>query len=171
VRFGLNVLGEASGMAHIFPTRSRTKHSKLQSYPIGAEALSRALDGVPQHDQIACDFYAGNPNADKAKDIINVMSVVYEKHARTFHHSEDADERGVFDPRWTIHIYAVATDLRAQIKTALLEIGLPDFTRTWLIDHAHLTGKTGGAALWLAYDTTEKCLLATRKTGLQPDRA
>jgi hypothetical protein len=157
-------------MLNIFPTLSRAKHSQYLSYPIGAQALSRALDGVPQHDQIGCDFYAANPHADKNKDQIYVMSVVYEKQARSFHHSEDADERGVFEPRWTIHVYAVARDLRAQINTALLDIGLPDFTRNWLIDHANLTGKTGGAVLWLSYDLANKCLLATRKTGLQPDR-
>jgi hypothetical protein len=156
---------------HIFPTKSRTKHSKLQSYPLGAQVLSRALDGVPQHDQVACTFYAGNPNADKNKDRIFVMSVVYEKQARSFHHSEDADERGVFDPRWTIHVYAVASELRHEIKTALLENGLPDYTQKWLIEHAYLTGKTGGAALWLEYDVVDKCLIATRKTGIQPDSA
>lgn len=156
---------------HIFPTKSRTKHSKLLSYPIGAVALSRALDGVPQHDQIACTFFAGNPNAAKHKDRIYVMSVVYEKQGRSFHHSEDANERGVFDPRWTINVYAVASEIRAAIKAALLEVGLPDCTRKWLVEHAHLTGKTGGAALWLEYDLLDKCLVAMRKSGLAPDRA
>jgi hypothetical protein len=155
---------------HIFPTKSRTKHAKTQSFPIGAEALSRALDGVPQHDQISCDFYAGNPNTDKDKDKIYVLSVSYTKQARSFHHSEDAGERGVFDPRWTISVYAVPSELRHNIKTALIDVGLPDFVRKWLIDNANLTGKTGGAALWLEYDRVDKCLLATRKSGLMPDK-
>jgi hypothetical protein len=155
---------------HIFPTKSRTRHSKFLSYPIGAEALSRALDGVPQHDQLACTFYAANPNSDKNKDKIYLLSVVYEKQGRTFHHSEDAAERGVFNPHWTIHVYAVASELRHEIKTALLTVGLPDMIAPWLTQNAHLTGKTGGAALWLEYDLVEKCLLSTRKTGVQPDR-
>ncbi len=33
---------------HIFPTRYRGKHGKSVSFPVGAEILSRALDGVPQ---------------------------------------------------------------------------------------------------------------------------
>jgi hypothetical protein len=48
---------------HIFPTTHRSRHSKFLSYPVGAELLSRALDGVPQHGAISCDFTAGNMNA------------------------------------------------------------------------------------------------------------
>jgi hypothetical protein len=155
---------------HVFPTKSRTKHAKTQSFPIGAVALSRALEDVPQHQEITCDFYAGNPNADKDKGKIYVMSGTYSKQARSFHHSEDAKERGVFDPRWTISVYAVPSELRHEIKGTLVEIGLPDFVKPWLSDNAGLTGKTGGAAIWLEYDKVDKCLLAVRKTGLMPDK-
>jgi hypothetical protein len=156
---------------HIFPTLSRGKHSKLQSYPIGAKALSRALEGVPQHNQIGCTFYAQNPKADKNKDKIYVMSVLYEKHGRTFHHSEDADARGVFDPRWSINVYAVAAGLRHEVNAALMDVGLPDFVAPWLIANANLIGQTGGSVLWLEYDLIQKCLLATYRDGLEPERA
>jgi hypothetical protein len=163
--------GSVLSADHIFPTRSRTKLAKSQSYPIGAEALSRALAGVPQHDQIACDFYAGNPSADKHKDRIFVMRVAYQKQARAFHHAETAHNHGVFDPRWTISVYGVATVYRNDVKTALLEIGLPDFARNWLVENDHLTGKTGGATLWLEFDVIEKRLIKTQKANLEPDRA
>ncbi len=154
----------------IFPTLSRTKHAKTLSYPIGAQALSRALDGVPQHDQIGCTFYAGNPAHEAAKDRSYVLSVTYEKSARTFHHSQDAGERGVFDPRWRINVYAVLSELRHEITAALVTIGLPDLIQPWLIRNAHLTGKTGNAVLWLEYDRVEHRLLVTRKTGIEAER-
>jgi hypothetical protein len=157
-------------MSHIFPNKSRTKHAKFLSYPIGAKALSRAQDGVSQHDQLACTFYAANSNGDKNRDKVYVLSVVYEKQGRTFDHSKDADEHGVFDPRWTIHVYAVASDLRHDIKTAILTIGLPEMVAPWLTQNTHLTVKMGRAAIWLEYDLVDKCLLATRTSGIQPDR-
>jgi hypothetical protein len=65
-------------MAHIFPTLDRTKHSKLMAYPIGTEALSRALDGAPQHAMMTCDFFAGNPHHEENNSILagkHVMKV------------------------------------------------------------------------------------------------
>jgi hypothetical protein len=158
-------------MSHIFPTRSRSKHAKTLSFHIGAEALSRALDGVPQHAVITCDFYAGNPAKERDKDKVYVMSVAYSKQARNFHHSEDAGQRGVFDPRSTISVYAVPLEWRHDIKTAMMETGLPDLIKPWLVENEGWTGKTGGAAIWLEYDLVEKRLLATYKSALMPEKA
>jgi hypothetical protein len=47
-------------MPHIFPTSYRDKHSKTVSFPLGVELLSRALDGVPQQEALACSLFAGN---------------------------------------------------------------------------------------------------------------
>jgi hypothetical protein len=122
---------------HIFPTSSRSKHSKEVSYPIGAEALSQALEGVPQHDRIVCDFYGGRPH-DDGKPQIYVLNARYEKQARRFSDSGSALERGVFDPRWTISIFAVPRQLRGEIKLLLLEQGLPEIVRPWFITKSHL---------------------------------
>jgi hypothetical protein len=118
---------------HIFPTSSRSKHSKEISYPIGTEALSHALDGVPQHDRIICDFYGGRPH-DDGKPQIYVLNVRYEKQARRFSHSGSAFERGAFDPHWKISVFGVPRQLRGAIKLLLLEQGLPDLVRPWLIE-------------------------------------
>ena len=40
----------------MFPTRSKAKVSKLMSYPIGAEALSTALEGIPQSSCVELSF-------------------------------------------------------------------------------------------------------------------
>jgi hypothetical protein len=155
---------------HIFPTSSRSKHSKEVSYPIGAEALSKALDGVPQHDRIVCDFYGGRPH-DDGKPQIYVLNARYEKQARRFSDSGSALERGVFDPRWTISVYAVPRQLRGEIKLLLLEQGLPEIVRPWFITKSHLTGQTGGTALWMEYVRADKMFKTTTREEISPERA
>jgi hypothetical protein len=79
----------------IFPTKSRARHSKLVSYPVGAEILSRALEGVPQHGALTCTFTAGNPHRDTGKTRFRVLHVSYRKRARSHFDSADAASRGV----------------------------------------------------------------------------
>jgi hypothetical protein len=157
-------------MTHIFPTRDRPKVSKLLAYPIGAEALSRALDGVPQHGDITCDFFAGNPHHEQHKRaLLYFMAVTYEKFARSFHHSQASAERGVFDPRWQIHVYAVPAQTRAAIKRLLLDDVLPNIVHPWLKQKASLTGRTGGAALVLHYDRENDVITSESREGLPPE--
>jgi hypothetical protein len=155
---------------HIFPTSSRSKHSKEVSYPIGAEALSHALEGVPQHDRIVCDFYGGGQH-DHGKPQLYVLNVRYEKHARRFSDSGSALERGVFDPHWKISVFGVPRQLRGAIKVLLLEQGLPDLVRPWLIEKNHLTGQTGGSALWLEYVRADNVFISTIREDILPERS
>ncbi len=176
------VLPSPSNMAeadlHIFPTSSRSKHSKEVSYPIGAEGLSHALEGVPQHDwakptlreRITCDFYGGRPH-DDGKPQIYVLNARYEKQARRFSDSGSALERGVFDPHWKISVFGVPRQLRGEIKLLLIEQGLPNIVRPWLISKSHLTGQTGGSALWLEYVRADKNFTTTLREEIAPDRS
>ncbi len=155
---------------HIFSTLDRPKHSKLLVYPIGAEALSRALDGVPQHVDLACNFFAGNPHHEQyRRQILYFMAFTYERVARSFYHGQSADVRGVFDPRWRIHIYAVPASTRAAIKRYLMDDILPTVARPWLIEKASMTGRTGGAALVLHYDRQQDIVTHEAREGLLPE--
>jgi hypothetical protein len=156
---------------HIFRTLSRAKHSHLVSYPIGSEALSRGLDGVPQHGMLACDFYAGNAHQHLDEPLQLVLSVLYRKHPGAFHFGRDAASCGVFDPRWTINIFAIGRDVRHVVKTRLLAEGLPDLVRPWLLDSAHVTGKSGECGLTLHYDTAEQVLVRRISSALLPERS
>jgi hypothetical protein len=156
---------------HIFPTSSRSKHSKEVSYPIGAEALSRTLNGVPQHELITCDFYAGSPQHDHGKPQLYVLNVRYQKQARSFHHGKSAEVHGVFEPRWEISIFGVPRQLRGEIKSLLLEQGLPDLVCPWLIAKSHLTGQTGGSALWLEYVRADRVFKSTTREDIDPERS
>jgi hypothetical protein len=154
----------------IFPTKSRARHSKLVSYPVGAEILSRALDGVPQHGALTCTFTAGNPHRDAGKDRFRVLHVSYRKRARSHFDSADASSRGVFDPFWEIWIFDVQVSLRAEVKKALTETGLPLMVRPWLIENARIGGKTGEAVIILEYNAVEHALVATVRRAMAPGK-
>ncbi len=157
---------------YIFPTLDRPKHSKLMAYPIGAEALSRALDGVPQHGDLACNFFAGNPHHEQNKrQSLYFMAFTYAKEARSFHHGQSAEIFGVFDPRWRIQIHAVPTETRAAIKRHLMDDILLNHVRPWLIDKARMAGRTGGAALILHYDRAQDRITTEAREGFLAERS
>ncbi len=158
-------------MALIFPTSHRDKHGKAVSFPVGAELLSRALDGVPQHDMLACSFYAGDIQRNPARPLLHVMHVMYRKQARSFHHAQSADEAGVFDPKWSITVFAVPSTLRHEIKTLLVDQVMTGIVRPWLVEKAGVTGRPGECALSLEYDTDEKVMRPSTREALQPERA
>jgi hypothetical protein len=155
---------------HIFPTSSRSKHSKEVSYPIGAEALSQALIGVPQQEQITCSFYAGHPQYDDGKPQFYVLQVSYQKKARNFHHTKSALESGALDPHWSIAVFAVPRHLRGAIKLLLLEQALPDIIRPWLIANNHLTGQTGTTTLDVEYIRAEEIFKYNTRENIAPER-
>jgi hypothetical protein len=156
---------------HIFPTSDRSKHSKEVSYPIGAEALSLALGGLPQQDLITCSFYSGYPQYDNGKPQFHVLHVMYRKRARSFYDGKSAFERGAFEPRWHISVFAVPRHLRGAIKVLLLEQALSDFVRPWLVEKSHLTGQTGESALMLEYVRADNVFKSTTREEIAPDRS
>jgi hypothetical protein len=155
----------------IFPTKYRSKHSKEVSYPIGSEALSHALNGVPQQNLITCNFTAGSPQYDDGRPQFHVLHVTYQKQAQNFHHSKSSWERGVFDPHWQIYIFAIPRQLRGAIKLLLLEQALPDVVRPWLIEKSHLTGQTGGSALAIEYVRADKVFVYTKREDIAPEKS
>jgi hypothetical protein len=155
---------------HVFPTQSRAKHSKFVSYPVGAENLSRALEGVPQHAELCCIFTAGNPHRDVGKKQFRVMHILYRKRDRNFHDGDDAESRGVFEPKWEMWIYDVRAEKRNEIKQALMEVGFPLMLKPWLFANAAITGQTGEAAFMLDYDADEKVLLPSQGNKIVPEK-
>jgi hypothetical protein len=156
--------------AHLFPTSYRLKHSKHVSYPLGAEALSRALDGVPQHELITCDFGPGSLQNDLDKLDFQVLHVIYRKQLPSFYHTRDAAERGVFEPSWMIRVFAVPVAVRSPIKRLLIEDALPRLVRPWLMEKHHLAGKTGESLLMLGYSRGLAEMVCTVREAMLPDR-
>jgi hypothetical protein len=161
---------ERMDQPHIFPTASRSKHSHLVSYPVGAEILSRGLDGVPQHSEFTCTFSASSLQRDLGKELIYVMSVGYTKRARSHFDGGDSAARGVYDPRWEIWIFTVPLTYRSEIKQALVETGLPSMIKPWLMANTGIAGKTGNAGIILEYHVLDNALVPTIRSNLEPDK-
>lgn len=162
---------DAQSEPRIFPTASRARHSKLVAFPVGAELLSRALDGVPQHGALSCTFWAGTLQRDTGGEVLHVLSASYTKRARHHNDAGDAGSLGVFDPRWEIWVHAVPVAMKSEIRKALVEIGLPERIRPWLIAQATITGRTGNAAITLEFNRLDKVLVMSRRDNLLPDTA
>jgi hypothetical protein len=166
------ILDEPETEPHVFPTASRDRPNTLVSYPVGAEILSRSLDGIPQHLQVTCSFYAAsNPHHDARREKIHVLHAMYRKIERNFHHSGDAAQRGVFDARWSITVFCVARALRHEVRQALMEVGLPNHVRPWFMAQARIGGQSGEASLVLEYNTLEKTLVITPRSDIKPQRS
>jgi hypothetical protein len=158
------------GLPHIFPTKDRMKHSHLVSYPLGAEVLSRTLDGVPQHGELKCSFYCGNTHQHLGKPVQLALSVGYSKRDRSFSDGPKSEERGVYAPVWHIIVYAVPKTIRHAVKTSLVTEGLPFIVRPWLIENAVLMGQSGSSAMNLSYDTVTDTLVKVEKLAILPER-
>lgn len=156
---------------HIFPTHSRSKHAKDMSFPVGAEILSRALDGVQQHSALRCVFSGGSSHHDTGREVLYLMSVGYTKQARSHFDSGDAGARGVYDHIWEIWCHTVPNTLRSEVKQALLETGFPTMVRPWLMENAGLEGKTGSAGIILEYNRIDRKLIATIAMLIEPEKA
>lgn len=156
---------------YIIPTQDRDRHSKLLSYPVGAELLSRAFLGVLQLKSFTCNFTAKDPHLEKVTEDWRVLVVGYRRRPRSFFDGKHSASRGVFDPFWDIKIYAVLSDHLAAIKKALVEIGLPTMVRPWLIENASLEGQIGEAKITLHYDTSTKTLYSEVTDNMLPERA
>jgi hypothetical protein len=119
----------------------------------------------------ASDSYAGGAHHHLDKPLQLVLSVLYRKRARSFYDGQDAGSLGVFDPRWTISIFAIGREVRHAVKTSLLTEGLPNILRPWLMDMASVTSKTGECGLLLHYDVPIGALNETASCALLPDRS
>ncbi len=155
---------------HIFPTRYRGKHGKSVSFPVGAEILSRALDGVPQHALIGCHFTVGDMERRPVKHLEHVMHVVYSRQVRQFHHGQSAEIHAVFDPKWAISVFAVPSPLRHPIQTLLISDALPSIVRYWLIANGNVSGRAGNRALMIMFNTIDGVLVHDTRDNIMPDR-
>lgn len=131
--------------AHVFPTFSRDKIGKAVSFPVGAENLSRAFE--------------------------DVLHVMHRRTARSYDHGQSADVRGVFDPKWSITVFAVPSTLRNGINIILMTHELPNIIYPWLIQNSDIATRTGECSLVLEYVTADKAMRYTTRNALQPERA
>jgi len=165
-----------------FPTAWRERVSAGRAYPLGAEDLSNALALTPQAGLLSCHFSSsralGARRRGKVKPqfrgeaieppLYQVLGIRYEKRERSIYSGDFDEQRGAFDPSWTITISAVPSEMRSAIRKALLEHGLPRIAQPWLLKHSAATGLVGTCEIRLRYDADKGSLFGVESDALQP---
>ena len=103
----------------LIPTRYKARLSREFSYPIGAEALSQQLAGVPCFDEFQISF----------SDVVSAWKSKFQRMV-----AEGADYEIVRVRFWSpfeISVYPVQRTLKHGAKEALVSHGLPQL-RDWM---------------------------------------
>ncbi len=123
----------------LIPTKHKEKIPKGFSYPIGAKDLSEGLKGVPQYInfelwyRVKDTFWASKYHEKvKAKEPIRVIQVEYYRSRVNRSTPKDWEESGHCDPKWTIRVYGLPSEYRAETKKQIIANALPKI-REWLI--------------------------------------
>lgn len=148
----------------VIPTISKADVSKDLAFPIGAEALSRGLAGVPQFDSLKIQFVGlkelRRPLTEKPKpgEALRLIAVEYRR--RPLNISSGTDNRGTgrTDDLWTLLVSPVARRNRYDIKQLLVSEGI-QIIREWLMLPRSDTWRYGTHSLILEVDVDEKALL------------
>jgi hypothetical protein len=117
-------------------TRFRRPVPRGLSYPIGSEAISSALRGVPQFEELSVTFWCLNPASllrVSAKDdtFLRVLEATFEKISPGATGSNVGVEAGWYSEKWTLLVYPVPSGAKARVREGLLRTGLPGI-RAWL---------------------------------------
>ena len=149
--------------ALIIPTCSKVKISSLLSYPIGAEAISRALVSTPQVRDLRLHFYTDL----RVKRNGEFLRVEYLDRAET------ADARPILylfqrppQSRWEIVVQPVPHAQRNRIKQYIVDLALPQVAQ-WLLERSHL-GRPGNEVLAFFHDKESDELIVRSLTKLGP---
>ena len=139
--------------ATVIPTGHKSKIPSTLSYPLGAKAISEALEGVPQTGSLVVDFWYWNRQryVPIFPQPYRVLSVRYRHAPLDGVYREWCIESGRFDPDWKITVEPVARHLRHAVQSKLLTEALPRMRR-WLIASQDAEGRAGGHNLVFRYD-------------------
>ena len=119
-------------------TQSRKKLRRGWSYAIGAEGLSRMLEGVPQFAELRLSFHdsefiftSARKRAIQDGEAITVLSVRYQHLVPGLTGSNQFIKDGWYSELWEVIVYAVPSINRKKVEDAILAAG--ERVRRWLI--------------------------------------
>ena len=151
--------------ALIIPTCSKVKISSRLSYPIGAEAISRALVSTPQLPDLRLHFYTDL----RVKWYDEFLRVEYLDRAQT------ADAPPILyllrrppQSRWEIVVQPVPQAVLNRIKQYIVDSALPQVAH-WLLERSH-QGRPGNEVLAFFHDKERDELVVKSLTRLGPHR-
>src|SRR5262245_22223029 len=124
------------------PTRHKGHLPKGWSYPVGAEALISALEGVPGGLDQPFWFSARYDFRTKRFQATRAANEPYEILKASYGRGQFRGDRKV--PLWEIHIYGVPSQMRSVARAALVLRGMVEL-REWLLMPRTDVALDGGA--------------------------
>jgi hypothetical protein len=122
----------------LVPTKTRFPISRELAYPIGAEALSEALAGVPQFDQLSLSFWTGMDatpasfhRRSESGQFLPVLEAAYRNIDPGRTASKSMLEQGWYEETWQLLVYPVLRQHTSLVRRALELRGLTRI-REWL---------------------------------------
>lgn len=134
----------------MIPTRYKSKVPHTFSYPVGAEAVSEALMGVPQFNDLTLHFWHWKSRKWETTLPNEVLDVWYSGPFQVFSKPQQPDS-DIDEPKWQITVYAVPTSLRHAIQGKIVTEALPAI-RIWLAANYHSSEREGRHGLVFLYD-------------------
>ena len=110
--------------APVIPTALKAKLPKVHSFPIGAQAISNALEGVPQFDNLQLWF-----SRHSRSDLVLAVRYAVPENTLSTPRFLSATRHSL--PRWDIYVYAVSRELKSEISEHIQGAGLQAI-RNWL---------------------------------------
>src|ERR1044071_9842612 len=122
----------------MIPTRYKSKLPHTLSYPIGAEAVSESLKGIPQESALTISFYDRPTIFASEFQKLRDGKTPYSIFNATFRHiqpglsaSNQFIAEGWYEETWELSVYPVPRGLKSVAGQVLLPEGLPQI-RKWL---------------------------------------
>src|SRR4051812_5646100 len=117
----------------MIPTRFKAKLPKTLSYPVGAEAISKALGNAPHASNLRLHFFdaAVWPASEFQRLLREAMPyklfvVAYQPAFKAnYGGANDLVEQGYYDKQWELQVYPVLRHLRQRAGQLLKEQGFP----------------------------------------------
>jgi len=147
----------------MIPTKYKHKISWRLSWPLGAEKISEAFDGLPQSLDFSLYFSGYNQSKVSTQGDIHVMSVEY---SFSRPKSEVMINLGFGSPKWSITIYPIPRELKHRIKE-LLDQSFPKL-RQWCVSHQDITGNVGCERITVVFNAATDELSFDEFSNIKP---
>lgn len=156
----------------LIPTRSKFALPGFLSYPVGAEAISRALVKAPHVPELRLSFYNKVVwQTNVAQKVLNegqsyeVLSVLYTPSSKPgLTGSQSMVDDGWYDQRWEIWVRPVLRERRHLANRLLMETGLPAVAG-WLQSSNRPGWEMTSRSLGLMFDPVREALEAVERSG------
>lgn len=145
----------------MIPTLSKSQISPDFAFPIGAEALSQGLAGVPQFDFLTLEFEGlkevRRSTAD-GKEALRLISITYRRPPITLANTRPDPQRRDPSEIWELSVSPVGRGKRFEIKQLLLGEGI-QILREWMTLPRSQAWRESSHTLTIEADVDEKRLI------------